>query len=480
MRFTLNNIIQATKGRLLHASAFEDELHTIATDSRALPSRGSAEPHLFWAIRGDSFDGHDFVSASLENGADAVLVDETFASKHPLDEHTTTIVVPDTLRALSDLASWHARRSDAKIVGVTGSFGKTTTRQLISAALSGSMPCVQSPSNFNNQYGVPLSLLGIEPKHQAAIIEFGASAVGEIAALCEIAQPTIGAITGIGKAHVARFGCLANTVTAKKELAHAIPKDGLLLLPGDSRFCEQLGDQIACSNVVRVGTNSDRNDVSPAQVNSLNGSLCVTVDNTSFHVQAAGRHFVQPILVAIAIARHFGLQDKDIAMGLAQFTPTQGRCQVKEVGNWTVIDDTYNASPEAVIAACRLLGQWQTSGPRILVSGDMLELGTEVISCHEEIGIAAAENGLDHVLAFGEHGQVVAKTCIDAGLSADSARAFSSIKTLTQHLKTLLVDGATILVKGSRGIHMERVVSAIESIRMNELKKVGTDIMKIE
>jgi UDP-N-acetylmuramoyl-tripeptide--D-alanyl-D-alanine ligase len=463
MLFTLNNIIEATSGRVLATHGSTQSIYRIVTDTRSIKSNPTAEPILFWALRGNSFDAHDFVDQAVANGAQAILVDESFEQTRTTDERVTVIVVSDTTQALNDIASWHRQQLAGRIIGVTGSYGKTTTREMIHAVLNANLKTHQSQQNFNNHWGVPFSVLGIEHTHQASVLEFGASSVGEIDALCQIARPTIGVVTGIGKAHVERFGSLAQIVTAKKELVQAVPHDGLVILPGDSAFCSQLANEVDCENVIRVGTNSVTNDIYPDRIQFSNNELCVTVNNYPFRVQVAGTHFVNAVLAAIAVGRSLELSDEQIAAGLQNFRVPKGRCHVQQLGNLTLIDDTYNASPEAVQAACQLLGSWQTSGPRILVLGDMLELGQEAISCHEEIGIAAAANGLDYVLTFGDYSAVVTGTCIDAGFPVGSAKAFGNINELVRFLETLITADAVILVKGSRGMRMERIVEAIET-----------------
>ena len=478
MKFTLGNIALATTGKLLNSSDRSETAHCIHTDSRRITKSDSAAvsraiPTLFWALKGDTFDGHDFVEQAIAQGADAVLIGESFATSICISQRIATIVVKDTAQALNDLAMWHRNQSPARVIGVTGSFGKTTTREMIFATLEANLPCYQSPASFNNHFGVPFSLLGIERTHEAAVIELGASTVGEIESLCKIAQPNVGVITGIGKAHVDRFGSLKRTVQAKKELAQSIPRDGVIVLPGDCEFCDELARDLDCQNIVRAGLDSSKNDIFPGKVRVSNDELCATLEGFSFRTKASGSHFAQSILSAIVVARHFGLSNDQIAAGLAAFVAPPGRCQVKRFGTWTVIDDTYNASPEAMQAACKLLGNWQTFGPRVLVCGDMLELGSEAIRCHEETAIAATENGLDYILAFGEFASVVTETAIEAGFNPGASLAFRDQGELVAYLKTILCDDVVILVKGSRKMRAERVVSAIEATWQEQRTRMG-------
>lgn len=328
---------------------------------------------------------------------------------------------------------------------------------MIHAALQYEVNSHRSPRNFNNHFGVPLTLLGLTAQHAAAIVELGASAYGEIRKLSEIASPEIGIITGIGQAHRASFGNASDVAAAKGELAEALPSDGLLLLCGDDAHSASLA-QRASSRTTLVGTGPDC-DVRAESIQQNGEWLSVKVDGVDFQVRAAGKHFARSVLFAVATAREFGLSDQQIAAGLADFQASTGRCSVEAIGDWTVIDDSYNASPEAVEAACGLLGSWPTEARRILVCGDMLELGDAAAACHQDAGLAAARAGVDRIFALGEFSQDLVGAAIEAGLDPNCGEAFHDLNFLLHRLQQTLRPGDVILVKGSRGMRMERVIA---------------------
>jgi UDP-N-acetylmuramoyl-tripeptide--D-alanyl-D-alanine ligase len=464
-------------------------------------SREAGPATIFWALRGETHDGHSFVEAALAAGCDAAVVEPSIgqeasnlsplpsgervpagrvrgphnesaapnfhsAPPHPAFGHLlaprgekgrTLLKVNDTLTALQNLAAWNRQRHSTRVVGITGSFGKTTTREMIHAALQYEVNSHRSPRNFNNHFGVPLTLLGLTAQHAAAIVELGASAYGEIRKLSEIASPEIGIITGIGQAHRASFGNASDVAAAKGELAEALPSDGLLLLCGDDAHSASLA-QRASSRTTLVGTGPDC-DVRAESIQQNGEWLSVKVDGVDFQVRAAGKHFARSVLFAVATAREFGLSDQQIAAGLADFQASTGRCSVEAIGDWTVIDDSYNASPEAVEAACGLLGSWPTEARRILVCGDMLELGDAAAACHQDAGLAAARAGVDRIFALGEFSQDLVGAAIEAGLDPNCGEAFHDLNFLLHRLQQTLRPGDVILVKGSRGMRMERVIA---------------------
>ncbi len=452
MPFTLSDILTATNGRLTQVATVSNAALTIETDSRKL-----AGASVFWALRGEQFDGHNFVSNAVGNGAVACVIERGRNISVP--ESCTVIEVDDSLQALGDLARWHRLRLGTPVIGITGSFGKTTTRELVASVLATRLRVFQSQKNFNNDVGLPLSLFDLKPEHDVAVLELGASAVGDIRRLCSVALPNFGIITGIGRAHSESFGGVRKTRAAKAELVECLPTDGRAFLPFDDLENAFLASKSACpvEFVSQLAAAPD-SMLKATRISTRNGRVQFNVGSQTFEFEAAGTHFVRNALFAVAIGRQFGLTDAEIAAGLANFKPVAGRCQIRNVGDWTVIDDTYNASPEAMVAACRTLGQWPTNGRRILITGDMLALGDDAIGGHQDVGIAAAEARVDLVFSLGEHARCVVETAQEAGLAPEQAVAFGDLDALLQRLDSELKADDVILVKGSRAMKMERVV----------------------
>ncbi|MDA0809848.1 MAG: UDP-N-acetylmuramoyl-tripeptide--D-alanyl-D-alanine ligase [Planctomycetota bacterium] len=455
MEFSLNQIATATGGTIVRAEDSADRPLRIVTDSRE-----AAPDTIFWAMHGTAHDGHEFVDAALANGAAACVVSAAWAAQEEGAWETPLITVADTLQALAALAAWNRQRWPVRVIGITGSFGKTTTREMVHAVLSQKFESLRSPKNFNNQFGVPLTLLQLKPHHDVAVVELGASACGEIRRLAQIAQPDTGIITGTGFAHAAQFGGQKAVVRAKGELAEAIPGRGLLLLCGDEESANAHAARASC-RVLRVGTSSEKesvNNLIASEVVQAGDKLQVTIGETVFEVAISGRHFARSVLFAVAIARDLGMTDDEIQLGLNNFDPVAGRCEIRQLPACTVIDDCYNSSPEAMQAAIAVLAGRESSGQRILITGDMLMLGEHGSTCHRDIGVTAAASGIDHVFAIGRFANDVVDGAVEAGFDPERATAHVKLEELLERLNTVLSDGDVILVKGSRATHMERVV----------------------
>jgi UDP-N-acetylmuramoyl-tripeptide--D-alanyl-D-alanine ligase len=421
----------------------------ISTDSR------SVQPgDLFWCLSGDRFDGHDFAAAALSRGAVAAVVAKPQASRIP----GPRIIVRDPLAALGTLARWHRRRQDAMVIGVTGSVGKTSTKELIYAALSKQFQGMRSPGNFNNQVGLPKSLLSIGPHDEFAVLELGASREGEISRLAALAEPEVGVITAIGKAHLESFGSVAGIIRGKGELLEALPESGFAVLPGDDPITVAMASRARC-RAVFVGEHPD-NDVRASDVQSTPEGLRFWVDQTQYDVPIMGRHQLTNALLAIAIGKELGIPAELIAAGLRTYAPVGGRARVLRSGPWTVIDDTYNASPTAMEAACHVLADWpcRPGQHRFFVAGDMKELGSTAEAEHRQIGSLAARLAFDGIIAFGDHASAVAAGAVSEGYPRSQLVCTADLGIVELVLDCWMSRGDVVLVKGSRAMQMERVV----------------------
>lgn len=423
-----------------------------------IDSRTIDPGQLFWAINGDRFDGHDFVQAARTRGAIGAVVERGRAD----DSSGPRIEVEDTLEALSRFARWYREQQEALLIGVTGSYGKTTTRSMIHSVLTAAFAGCQSPKNYNNHFGVPLSLLEIKAHHEFAVLEFGASALGEISQHSQLASPEIGVITGIGPAHLDGFGSEENIIQGKGELLEAIPKSGFAVLAADDQRVASMAARCG-GRVITIGE-QDHHDFSARNISIGRDGLAFSCDGHNYRLQAAGRHFLTAALVAIAIGREIGMEPSDIQAGLEQFKPVSGRCEIRSIGSWTVIDDTYNSNPASMSAACRTLRDWQTTHNKILITGDMLELGSGDIDYHRQLGRQAAESGIQRLIALGSYADVVANAAIEAGMPSHHVAEAEHIEILHTVLECWLEPDDVVLIKGSRGMKMERVISRLESM----------------
>lgn len=464
-RVTLNELLVATNGKPVGIDRLDVAAAGISIDSRTLVAGD-----VFWALQGERHNGHNHVSEAQARGAVASVV-----SRNRADVTSgPSIVVDDTLTALHRYAAWHRSQHCVLVIGVTGSVGKTTTRSMIHAVLESQHHGIQSPKNYNNHVGLPLSVLGIEPHHEFGVFELGASRVGEIRELSQICAPDIGVITNVGIAHLAEFGDESGIMQAKSELIESLPDTGFAVLPGDDVRMYALAERAPCP-VILVGEGY-RNSIRATNVQVGRGQLQFRVEGHNYTVAATGRQHIVPSLAAIAIGLELGLQPDEIDQGLQAFTPVAGRSQLLEIGPWTVIDDTYNANPTSMHAACNLLRDWDGFDKRILIAGSMLELGDRAAELHREFGRNAAASALDHVLVYGEHSDNVVEGAVEAGMPVHQLARCEDFDSLTANLDCCLTDGAILLVKGSRSMRMERVIEWLRgrATQRHTMKLAGT------
>jgi UDP-N-acetylmuramoyl-tripeptide--D-alanyl-D-alanine ligase len=445
---SLHDLMLATGGRLSAVPSPDSTVQQICTDTRQL-KRGD----VFWALQGEQYDGHDFIAQAFDRGA-AFCV----ASSNTRVPTGPALLVPDTGSALMQFAKWYRGTLDALLIGLTGSVGKTTTRDLIHVALASEFEGIRSRRNFNNTIGLPLSLLDADHRHEFIVLEMGASRIGDIAELAAVASPEIGVVTAIGPAHLKTFGSLEAIIQGKGELLESLPFTGFAVLPGDDPILRQMADRAPCP-VIFVGEGDD-NHLQATRVRASFEGLQFRVDGCDFTVPVYGRHHLSNALCAIAIAREIGVRMNSVAQGLERFEPIEGRSQLKTIGQWTVIDDTYNASPLSVSAACRMLPDLELPGigRRVVVLGDMRELGASAAFEHRQIGELIANLKIDLVVACGDHADDIADGAEAAGMDSHCIAAAPDQETMKAVLDCWLEPGDVVLVKGSRATRMERIV----------------------
>jgi len=418
----------------------------------SIDSRDVRPGDLFWALEGERHDSHQFVPQALAAGAVAAVVD----TRHASQIAGPRLVVSETLSALQQLARWYRQQQEALVIGVTGSVGKTTTREMIATVLSSAHSGIRSRKNFNNEIGLPLSLLDLGSEHEFAVLEMGAGRRGDIRALCDIAAPEVGVLTRVGPAHLESFGSLDAIYQGKFELVEALPCTGFAVVGGDDPRLRAMARQAPCA--VRLFGEKPGNDLMAEEVEFHPGRLRFLVQGDRFHLAASARHQLTSALAAVAVAREIGLTTEQIQEGFDLFQPPASRCQVETIGPWTVIDDSYNASPLSMQAACECLREWPTGSQRVLLCGDMLELGPQSAEWHHQLGQQIARSGVDRLLVCGEFADDVARGALSAGYPLHQVAACEALETLYPLLDCWLSPGDVLLVKGSRGMRMERAL----------------------
>ncbi|OHB33869.1 MAG: UDP-N-acetylmuramoylalanyl-D-glutamyl-2, 6-diaminopimelate--D-alanyl-D-alanine ligase [Desulfuromonadaceae bacterium GWC2_58_13] len=450
----IQTIARITGGRLTPAGA-AGTVTGISTDSRTLKSG-----ELFVPLRGPNFDGHDFLIRALRNGAAACLSEEVVgAFPVPL------IQVPDTLVALGDLAAARRREFSGPVVGLTGSTGKTTTKDMVANILALTGPGLKTEGNFNNLVGLPLTLFRLQPDHEWVVLEMGMSARGEIARLTEIAEPFVGVVTNVGPAHLETLQNIEGVLRAKGELFASMKPGSIAVVNADDERVARLpvanGVRRLCFGLNAEAQVRAENIVATGQ--ALEFDLLLPSGRWPVCMQVAGRHNVLNALAAAATASALEVDGERIVRGLEAFRPAPGRMEVVSVkDDILILEDSYNANPLSVKAALTTLDELGGEGRRVAVLGDMLELGNTSAELHHEIGQAAGRR-VDLLVLLGQMAAEVAAGAREAGLADARIIIVGSHEEAVAQLRSQLQCGDRVLVKGSRGMKMEKISSVLRA-----------------
>ncbi len=435
------------------------EIKGVSIDSRTI-----REGELFVAIKGDRFDGHDFVPEVIKRGAWGALVERTVLEDKfsVLGGLKNILPVEDTLTALQEMAYSHRRTFAVPVVGITGSNGKTTTKEMLAGILQQLGPVLKNEGNLNNHIGVPLTLLRLNAGHKAAVVEMGMSASGEIDTLARFIGPDVGVITNIGPAHLEFLKSMELVAQAKGELFNHLKSDGTAVLNADDRFFETLKKRFG-GRVLSFGI-EERADVRATDIRQEQNFTDFTIrsDGSTVNVRlrAVGKHNVYNALAAAAAALAVGMSLDAVKYGLDAFLPAALRSELRQVQGRTVLVDCYNANPASMDAALATLGSLRSGGRAIAVLGDMLELGQVSVDAHRTIGATVARLGVDLVITLGPLAKHVGEGAIDAGMPKDRVLEAGSQIEAAVLLKKLSRPGDAVLIKGSRGMKMEKILEA--------------------
>lgn len=413
-------------------------------------SRNLQAGELFVAVTG-ARNGHDFIPDALEKGAAAVLVSESVREGIP------AIYVSDTVTALQDIARGYRESLSLRVVGVTGSVGKTTTKEMIAAVLGTTYRTQKTPENFNNGLGLPVTVLRLDRDDEAAVLEMGMNHFGEIALLTRIAQPDIAVITNIGTMHMENLSSREGILQAKLEILEGLRPGGLAVFNGDNDLLSSVAEQyhavtfgLGAKNDVRAEHITTENDITHFTADAFGTSMEITLP-------AVGEHNILNALAAIAVGLKCGVAPERIESGLAGFRNTGMRQHIYDCRGVKIIEDCYNAGPESMEAAFGVLGSYP--GRKIAALGGMLELGELAPQAHYRVGTLAAQTA-DVLFAYGANSEQTVRGALDAGMK--NAKYFESHEELAQALKAELRAGDNLLVKGSRGMKMERVLRLLD------------------
>ena len=469
--FTLNDMVKALTDQ-------DSTLLDVRINSAVIDSRQAVEGSLFIALPGENVDGHNYVQAAFDNGAQLALVDremeERFnvmdlTKKHvdlqkPQGTFPLCVKVPNALTALQELAAFRREQHPIRTIGITGSVGKTSTKELTASLLSMRFKVLKNPGNRNNEIGLPLTLLELDEQHEIAVLEMGFYVPGEIRMLCQIAQPQVGVVTNIGTVHAERAGSQETIARGKSELVDSLPPapEGTAILNMDDPWVMWMAKKTK-AKVLTYGIKEQADlTASDIQAHALNGVSCtLTYQGKAHQIQSPllGEFSVYTILRGTAAALIEGLDWETIQSGLSTTQIDLRMRQLTLANGAVILDDTYNASPASTTAALELLQSLK--GRRIAILGDMLELGMYEVTGHQSVGMAAA-NAADRLILVGERSKITAKSAIEHGFPKDRLEWYPDSQQAANPAAEIIQEGDVVLIKGSNSMRMDKILSALK------------------
>ncbi|TYS84963.1 UDP-N-acetylmuramoyl-tripeptide--D-alanyl-D-alanine ligase [Rossellomorea aquimaris] len=438
------------------------KFESVVVKGVSIDTRKIEDANLFVPFKGENVDGHQFVRNAIENGASAALWDVNVPNP---PEDIPVIVVEDPLLALQSLANQYRHELDLKVVGITGSNGKTTTKDIVANLLSVKYRVHKTQGNYNNHIGLPLTILSLPRDSEVAVLEMGMSGFGEIELLSEISQPDAAIITNIGESHLQDLGSREGIAKAKLEIVKGLKSDGLFAYYGDEPLLQDGVQELNLKHVETFGR-SESNTIYPTKINMDNkGSHFETslTKGEKFFLPVLGQHNIHNALAGILIARKFGLSVDDMKEGLQSLKLTQMRMEMVEGKKGeSIINDAYNASPTSMKAAIQLVSELEGFHTKILVLGDMLELGDQEEEFHKEIGQLINPEKIQHVFTFGPLGDFIGKGALE-NFPPDRVHSFTDKESLTKELSSFITGEELVLFKASRGMKLEEVIDGLKA-----------------
>ncbi len=469
-KYTAKEIAEITGGRLEEYNGGENR----PQNAVAIDSRDTGDGIIFSAIIGERANGNDFIPSAIENGSRVFICRNVPDEAKNRTEPFSAVIVEDTVKALGSLASDCRKYSRAKFVGVTGSVGKTTTKEFISSVASAGFRTYKTEGNYNSLIGLPLTVLGVEPDAEVVVLEMGMSNLGEIEFMSKIARPDMAVITTIGTSHLESLGTRENICRAKMEIRAGLGENGTLILNGDDPFLTDAAKSLE-KKPTFFAQHSPTADYRAVNIRVKDdGTVFDLLYNgkavTNVEIPVLGKHNVNNALVGYAVGVSLGMTDDQIKRGLKSFVNVDKRQKIYDVGGLTVIDDCYNASPESMRAAIDVLSALaikKKQKPAALL-GDMLELGKDSRLMHDQIGAYAAQNGVEKLFCYGKNADVIAEAAIKGGIRAENV--FVSVDTKKPETMAEMIHSAVdgeyiLLVKASRGVAAENVIEALKNIK---------------
>ncbi|MFH0925811.1 MAG: UDP-N-acetylmuramoyl-tripeptide--D-alanyl-D-alanine ligase [bacterium] len=462
LNLTIDEIVEVTKGELL-GNPPQKGFFEVSTDSRTIKPDS-----LFIALKGDKFDGHNFINAASERGATGVVVSEGLNNKQEIigNKQQCLIQVRDTLTALQELAHFYKSKMKLRTIAITGSNGKSTTKEMVASVCSQRLRVLKTEGNNNNLIGLPLTLLKLQPEHQVDVLELGMNKKGEIRRLTEISEPDYGIITNINMSHIEFFKSVDEIAEAKAELFQTMNKKAIAILNADDFYFSKL-KRFVKGSLITVGI-KNKADVMAMDIKSKNGKTYFTLRTSTgeipIYLPLVGEFNVINALYAAAIGTRYYSNLDIIRVGLEKVKDMPMRMNITSIGNKiNVINDAYNANPASMKEAIKVLKEINPDSRHIAIIGDMLELGDWTENAHRDIGNYIAKFNLSYLFTLGSAAQILAQEAIRQGMNKDSVFICEDHGDIAQRLKDIVREGDWLLVKGSRRMAMEKVINALSS-----------------
>jgi UDP-N-acetylmuramoyl-tripeptide--D-alanyl-D-alanine ligase len=452
--FDCGELVEAVGGRLLWGEPGRTFMG-VTTDSRKV-----AKDNLFIPLIGEKFDGHDYIKQCFDAGASVCLT----SIQIPQISGGAAILVEDTAKALRDLAAWHRKKFDIPVMGITGSVGKTSTKDMISCVLSQKYEVLKTQGNFNNEIGLPLTVLNMDSNHEVAVIEMGMSGFGEISRLTAIAKPHIAVITNIGVAHIEKLGSQQGILKAKLEILEGLDKDGLVVLNGDDPLLKSLEGQLPFRTVFYgMNCTCDYTAANYQSLGEMGTCFEITVDGSRYNVEVPvpGVHNVYNALAAIAAGIEMNIPMETIVDGIKKFSPGNMRQSIVTYNGIKIINDAYNASPQSMQAAINVLEEISSGSRSIAVLGDMFEMGNMAQDLHYSVGSFIKDKKIDYLVTVGQNSRKISQAVADSGNSTMKLHHFENNQEALNYILGIIKPGDYILIKGSRGMKMEEIADGI-------------------
>jgi UDP-N-acetylmuramoyl-tripeptide--D-alanyl-D-alanine ligase len=460
VQMNCEELVKSVGGQLLWGNA-QQVFTGITTDSRKI-----AKNNLFIPLVGEKFDGHDYIKQCVSSGAAAFLTEKPI----PQMSNCTAVLVKDTAKALRDIASWHRDKYDIPVVGITGSVGKTSTKDMVACILAKQYEVLKTQGNFNNEIGLPLTLLNLDSTHEIAVIEMGMSGFGEISRLTAVAKPQIAVITNIGVSHIEKLGSQKGILKAKLEILEALKPGGLVVLNGDDPLLRELNGKLNFRTVYYgMDLEHDYTAKNYESLGELGTRFDIISGNQTYNVAipVPGIHNVYNALAAIAVGVEMNIPMQVIIEGIAQYSPGNMRQNIVSYNGMKIINDAYNASPQSMQASINVLEELCSKTRGIAVLGDMLEMGDMAKELHYSVGSFIKDKKIDYLITVGNESENIMKAVADSGNETIKLQHFKSNNEALEYIMSIIKEGDYILIKGSRGMKMELIAEGIMNSSKN-------------